>query len=246
MNVFAKLTRTEIKLFLREPVGAFFSLLFPTILVVILGSIPIFRDPSPQLNGLRTIDVYVGIAVALTLAMIGLQVLPMVIATYRERGVLRRIATTPVRPITLLAAQMTASILIAVVSSALCIAVGYLAYDVRLAGNFPGFVLAFLLCALGVFAIGLFVAALVPTGKAGNAVGTLLFFPSMFFAGLWTPREFMPGWVQRIGDFTPMGAGERALHDAMSGAWPNGLSAVVLLGYLVVFGLGAARFFRWS
>ncbi len=246
MTVFAKLTRTEIKLFLREPVGAFFSLFFPTILVAILGNIKIFRDPSPELNGLRTIDVYVGIAVALTVAMTGLQVLPMVLATYRERGVLRRVATTPVRPITLLAAQMTATVLIAAVSSALCIAVGYLVFDVRLAGNFPGFVLAFLLCALGVFAIGLFIAALAPTGKAGNAIGTLLFFPSMFFAGLWTPREFMPDPVQRIGDFTPMGAGERALNDAMNGNWPNWLSAAVLVGYLVVFGLGAARFFRWN
>ncbi|MFI1992827.1 ABC transporter permease [Actinoplanes sp. NPDC020271] len=246
MTVFAKLTRTEIKLFLREPVGAFFALLFPTILIAILGAITAFREPSPELNGLRTIDVYVGIGVALTLAMLGLQVLPMVLATYRERGVLRRIATTPVRPITLLAAQMTAMILMALVSAALCIAVGRLAYGVRLAENFPGFVLAFVLCALGVFAIGLFIAALVPTGKAGNAVGTLLFFPSMFFAGLWLPREFMPDWVQRIGDFTPMGAGERALHDAMSGTWPNWLSTVVLLGYLVLFGFGAARLFRWN
>lgn len=246
MNVFAKLTRTEIKLFLREPVGAFFSVFFPSILVAILGAIKIFREPSPELNGLRTIDVYVGIAVALTLAMIGLQVLPMVLATYRERGVLRRIATTPVRPITLLAAQMTASVLIAAAAAALAITVGFLAYDVPLADNFPAFLLAFLLCALGVFAIGLFIAALVPTGKAGNAVGTLLFFPSMFFAGLWTPREFMPDWVQRIGDFTPMGAGERALNDAMNGNWPHWLPSVVLLGYLAVFGLGAARLFRWN
>ncbi|WIM94795.1 ABC transporter permease [Actinoplanes oblitus] len=246
MNVFTRLTRTEIRLFLREPVSAFFSLLFPSILVAILGNIKIFRDPAPELNGLRTIDVYVGIAVALTLAMIGLQVLPMVLATYRERGVLRRVATTPVRPITLLVAQMTASMLIALCSSALAIAVGYLAFDVRLADNFPGFVLAFLLCALGVFAIGLFIAALVPTGKAGNAVGTLLFFPSMFFAGLWTPREFMPDWVRTVGDYTPLGAGERALNDAMNGHLPNWLSSMVLLGYLVVFGFGAARLFRWN
>jgi ABC-2 type transport system permease protein len=246
MNVFVKLTRTELKLHLREPVGAFFALLFPTILIVILGSIPVFREPSPDLGGLRTIDLYVGIAVALTLAMVGLQVLPMVLATYRERGVLRRMATTPVRPITLLGAQMTAAVVMALASSVLSIAVGYFAFDVSPAENVGGFVLAFLLCAAGVFAIGLLVAALVPTGKAGNAVGTLLFFPSMFFAGLWTPREFMPDWVQRIGDYTPLGAGQRALQDAMTGGWPNWLSSVVLLGYLVIFGLGAARFFRWN
>ncbi|AEV87462.1 ABC transporter [Actinoplanes sp. SE50] len=246
MNVFVKLTRTELKLQLREPVTAFFSLLFPTILVIILGSIPAFRKPSPELHGGRTIDVYVGIAVALSVAMLGLQVLPMVLAAYRESGVLRRIATTPVRPITLLAAQMAALMVMSLGSAALTIAVGFVAFDVPLAGNFAGFVLAYLLCAAGVFAIGLLIAALAPTGKAGNAIGTLLFFPSMFFAGLWTPREFMPGIVQKIGDYTPMGAGERALHDAMTGHWPNGLSAAVLIGYLAVFGLGAARLFRWN
>ncbi|BCJ41627.1 transport permease protein [Actinoplanes ianthinogenes] len=246
MNVFVKLTRTELKLYLREPVAVFFALLFPTILVVILGCIPAFREPSPELGGARTIDVYVGIAIALSLAMVGLQSMPMALATYRERGVLRRFATTPVRPITLLGAQLTAMVLIALASSVLCVAVGYLAFDVPPAGNLLGFLLAFLLTAAGVFAIGLLIAAVAPSGKAGNAIGTLLFFPSMFFAGLWLPREFMPDVVQRIGDYTPLGAGERALHEAMGGSWPNALSSVVLLGYLVLFGLGAARLFRWT
>lgn len=244
--MFAKLTRTELKLLYREPVPAFFSLFFPTILVVILGSIPSFREPSADLGGARIIDLYVGIAVALTLAMLGLQVTPAVLASYREKGILRRLATTPASPLLLLAAQLAAVLLTAVVSSALALAVGRLVFDVPLARNFVGFVVAVLLAALGVFAIGLFIAAIAPTGKAGNAIGTLLFFPSMFFAGLWTPREVMPGVLQRIGDYTPLGAGERALHDTMAGHWPPLLSATVLVGYLVVFGLGAARLFRWS
>ncbi|GIF13184.1 ABC transporter permease [Actinoplanes teichomyceticus] len=246
MNVFARLTRTELTLQLREPVTAFFSLLFPTVLVGILGCIRAFRDPEPALGGARVIDVYVGIAVAMTLAMVGLQVLPAVLATYREKGVLRRFATTPVRPVTLLAAHLTASLLVAVVASALCIGFAAVVLDVPPAENLPGFVLAFLLGAAGVFAIGLLIAAVAPSGKAGNSIGTLLFFPSMFFAGLWTPRELMPRIVQRIGDYTPLGAGERALHDAMTGGWPNALSAAVLAGYLLLCGFAAARVFRWS
>lgn len=244
--MFGKLTVTELKLLAREPVPAFFSLFFPTILVAILGSIPAFRDPNPALGGARVIDVYVGIAVALTLAMLGLQVTPMALATYREKGILRRLATTPARPVLLLAAQLTAALLTAIVASGLAVTVGRIAFDVPLPANPAGFVLAFLLAALGVFAIGLFVAAVAPSGKAGNSIGTLLFFPSMFFAGLWTPREVFPHVLQRIGDFTPLGAGERALHDAMTGHWPSLLSATVLVGYLAVFGLGAARLFRWS
>ena len=246
MRVFTKLTLTELRLFLREPVGAFFVLAFPTILVVILGSIPSFREPDPALGGGRVIDLYVGIAVALVLAMQALQVTPAILATYREKGILRRLATTPVPPRQLLGAQLAMSMICAIGSSALVLAVGRIVFDVPLAGQFAGFVLAFLISAAGVLAIGIVLASLAPTGKAANAIGTLLFFPSMFFAGLWTPRELMPDVLARIGDFTPLGAGERALHDAMTGHWPNVLSVTVLLGYVVVFGFAATRLFRWS
>jgi ABC-2 type transport system permease protein len=244
--MFGKLTVIELKLLAREPVQAFFALLFPTILVVILGSIPAFRKPAPEIGGNTYISLYVGIAVVLTLAMLGLQVTPMALATYRERGILKRLATTPARPSLLLGAQLTAALITAGLAGALAIAVGRIAFDVALPRQFAGFVVALLLTALGVFAIGLFISALAPTGKAANSIGTLLFFPSMFFAGLWTPREIFPRVLQRIGDFTPLGAGERALHDAMTGHWPSLLSATVLVGYLAVFGLGAARLFRWS
>jgi ABC-2 type transport system permease protein len=246
MNVFVKLTRTELKLALREPMLAFFSLLFPTILVIILGCIPAFREASPDLGGGRVIDLYVGIAIALVIAMLGLQTMPAVLATYRERGILRRLATTPVGPFKLLAAQLTMSLITAIISAVLVLAVGRIAFDVPLPGQFAGFLVAFLGCAAGVFAIGLVIAALAPSGKAANSIGTLLFFPSMFFAGLWTPREVMPGVIQRIGDFTPLGAGERALHDAATGHWPALLPIAVLVGYLVIFGVAAAKFFRWE
>lgn len=246
MDVFAKLTRNELRLYLREPLFAFFALLFPTILVIILGSIPAFRVHDPALGGGTVISIYVGIALALSLAMLGLQMVPATLALYREKGILRRVATTPVRPIALLAAQLAAALLAAVFSGALVMAVGRVAFGVRLPGQLAGFVVAYLLSAAGVFAVGLLIAALVPTGKAGNAIGTLLFFPSMFLAGLWTPREVMPAVLRRIGDFTPLGAGERALHDATIGHWPNLLSIAVLFAYVVVFGAAAARLFRWE
>ncbi len=246
MTVFVKLIRIELKLALREPLFAFFALMFPTLLVIILGFIPSFRESSSALGGLRVIDIYVGIAVVLSLALLAIQVLPASLATYRERGILRRFATTPVRPAKLLGAHLAMCLLCAILSTAVVLAVGRLAFDVPLAANLPGFVVAFLLSAAGVAALGLFIAALVPNGMVGNAVGTLLFFPSMFFAGLWTPREVMPAIVQRIGDFTPLGAGERALHETMTGQWPNLLSVTVLVAYVVVFGALAARLFRWE
>jgi ABC-2 type transport system permease protein len=246
MRIFWKLAVSELRLLLREPLVAFFAVIFPTLLVIILGSIPAFRERSPDLGGLRVIDLYVPITLALILAMLGLQMTPAVLATYREKGVLRRLATTPAPPVALLGAQLAVSLIIAVSSATLVLLVGRFAFAVAMPENLLAYVLAFLLAAAAVFAVGLFIAAVAPGGTAANAIGTLLFFPSMFFAGLWAPREVMPAVIQRIGDFTPLGAGERALHEAALGSWPALVSLTVLVAYVVGFGAAAAKLFRWD
>jgi ABC-2 type transport system permease protein len=246
MGVFAKLTGSELKLFLREPLGVFFIVAFPSILVGILGSVPAFREPNPDIGGLRVIDLYVTISITLSLAILALQGMPLVLATYRERGVLRRLSTTPVHPAKLLAAQVASSLLAFAVSTALVLAVGWFAFDVPLPRRLAAYVVAFALVAAALFAIGLFVAAVAPSGKAANAIGTILFFPVMFFAGLWAPREAMPPTLRWIADFTPLGAGEHALHDAAIGLWPHTGQIAVLGAYIVVFGLAAVRLFRWE
>jgi ABC-2 type transport system permease protein len=246
VHAFVRLTRAEFRLFLREPVVVFFSLAFPTVLVGILGAIPDFRKPSPEVGGLRYVDVYVPIAMTLVLAMLALQFAPAVLANYREKGILRRMSATPVGPVALLGAQLVSTLATALASVALISLLGWFAYRVPAPRQFTGYALAFVLTAAALFAIGMFVAALAPSGKAGNAIGTFLFFPTMFFSGLWLPREVMPGWLQRIGDFTPLGAGEHALHDAATGAWPHAAQLLVLVAYAVAFGLAAARLFRWE
>jgi ABC-2 type transport system permease protein len=246
MRVFAHLTRAELRLFLREPMQLFWILAFPSLLVIILGSIPVFREPSGDLGGLRVIDLYVAIAIILTVATLGLQSAPLVLATYRERGILRRLATTPARPVALLGAQLVMSLCTAIVSVVLVLLIGRVVFDVALPRQGFGFAVAFLATAGAAFAIGLFVAAVAPGGKVANTIGTLIFFPLMFFAGLWTPREVFPEVLKRIADLTPLGAGERAVQAAMDGQWPAWGSLTVLVAYMLVFGLAAARLFRWE
>ena len=73
---------------------------------MVLGSIPAFREPDTELGGLRVIDLYVPIIVGFVLAMLAISVLPNYLATYREKGILRRLSTTPVPPSSLLQAQL--------------------------------------------------------------------------------------------------------------------------------------------
>jgi len=242
----SKLTITELRLALREPAFVFFALAFPPLLLVVLGSVPVFRRPDPGIGGLRVIDLYAPIVIAMSIAMLALSGLPQVFATYREKGVLRRMATTPVPPIKLLTAQVVMCVGLAVGTLVLVLAIGRIAFDIALPRQIVGYVLAYVLSVVATLSIGLLIAALAPSGRGAGAIGSVLFFPVLFFAGLWLPRAGMPEVLRRISDFTPLGAGVQSLQDTAGGAWPQLLHVAVMLGWTVVAGAAAARFFRWE
>ncbi len=224
----------------------FFALAFPPILLVILGSIPSFREPDADLGGLRVIDLYAPIVVTLALAMLALNGLPQLFATYREKGILRRMATTPVRPATMLGAQLLMCVALAVGVMVVVLAVARVGFDVALPRQIPAYLIAYLLCVLAMLTLGLLVASLAPSGRGAGAIGSVLFFPVLFFAGLWVPRAGMPEVLRRISDFTPLGAGVQSLSDAAAGHWPQLLHVAVMLGWTLVAGGLAARYFRWE
>ncbi|MFY1693195.1 ABC transporter permease [Plantactinospora sp. WMMB782] len=246
MSALSRLTVTETRLFFREPLIVFFALAFPPILLVIFGAVPAFREPEPSLGGLRVIDLYVPITVATALAMFALNGLSQLFASYREKGVLRRMRTTPVKPGLMLGAQLLMATILSVATMVVVLAVGRLGFDVRLPRLVPAYLLGYVLAALAMFAIGLLVAALAPSGKSAGAIGTVLFFPLVFFAGLWIPRDSMNGVLLTISDLTPLGAGVQSLQDATAGHWPQPLHLAVMLGWTIVAGGLAARYFRWE
>lgn len=246
MRILTRLTLTESTLFFREPAAVFFALVFPPALLVVLGLVPAFREPSADLGGLRVIDLYAPIVVVLALTMLALNGLPQLVATYREKGILRRMATTPVRPAVLLGAQLLMCIAMAVFVMLVVLAIGRLGFDVALPRAVPAYLVAYVLCVLSMLCLGLLVAALAPTGRGAGAIGTVLFFPVLFFAGLWVPRAGMSEALRRISDFTPLGAGVQSLSDATAGHWPQLLHVAVMVGWTLVAGGLAARYFRWE
>lgn len=241
----AKLTKTEAKLLLRDPAAVFFIILFPPLLLIVLGAIPPFREPNPD-TGVRTIDLYVPILVAMAIAMFALSGLPNQLASYRERGILRRMSTTPVSPAMMLVANLIVFVVTALGVTAVLLAIGKLAFDVDLPQQLPGYALVYLLSLVAMLSLGLFIAAVVRTAKAAAAAGQVLFFPILFFAGLWLPRAAMPDTLRQISDYTPLGAGVQALTDTAAGGSPQLLHIGVMLAWIVVTGIAAARLFSWE
>ncbi|HLR83500.1 MAG TPA: ABC transporter permease [Nocardioidaceae bacterium] len=237
---------SEARLLLREPGVIFWVLAFPTLLLVVLGLIPSFRDAQSDLGGQRVVDLYVPVAVLLGMIMAALQALPHGLSSYRERGILRRLRVTPVRPAHLLAAQIAVYAAASSVSALVVLAVGKLGYGVDLPDNALGYIVAFVLAMTGALALGATLAAIAPTTRATAAISSCVFFPTMFTAGVWMPVQTMPGMLRTIVESTPMGAGANALNTAAVGGTPEVVDLAVVIGWSIVFIALAVRLFRWE
>jgi ABC-2 type transport system permease protein len=239
-----KVTLTETKMLGRTPAVLFWAIGFPVAAVIVLGLIPAASKPVAGLGGISVLQTYVPTIVIFTLVMTAVNFLPVTLVSYRERGMLRRMFTTPVKPRTLLTAQVLLNLGIQVATVAL-VAILAVAFGASI-GQPLAFIVAFLLSAAALSSLGLLIAAVCFTGKAANAVGAVLFFVLMFFAGLWIPRATMPTALRDISSFTPGGAGGQVIHSAAAGGWAPWWYFAVLAGYIVVCGIAASRLFRWE
>ena len=243
---FRQLLRTETLLALRQPVGLLLGLGLPVLLLVIFGSIPSFRKAQPSLGGLTYFEIYLPILVSLVFAGTGLLSLPIPLANYRELGILRRLSATPLLPSWELAAQLIINLVLAAVALLILVVAGIAGFGLTAPRSVAGFVIASVLSATAIFAIGLWAAAIARTGRAAAAIGASLFYPLIFFAGLWVPQQIMPAVLRDISDYTPLGASVEALQHSLQTGFPTAAPLLVMAGYTVAFCFLAVRTFRWE
>ena len=247
MSAFRALTTTEARVFAREPAGVFWGLVFPAVLLIVLGfAFPGAREPSDDLGGFRLVDLYSPIVLTLGLVTLAFATLPVILATYRERGVLRRISTTPAHPRLMVLAQLTVHLALAVAAAGLALMVALVVFSVPAPGNAVGFVASFLLAAAALLAVGMVVGAMARTAASGQGIGMALYFPSLFFAGVYLPRGAMPEGLRVVSDLTPSGAAVQALTDTWAGRAPTVSSLLVLVAFALGGAWLAAKRFRWE
>jgi ABC-2 type transport system permease protein len=241
-----KMLLTESKLVVRDAILPLFGVLLPVALLG-FGFIPGTTRPDQKLHGLLGIDTVIpSLAIAVALAMVGAIMLPTYMASYRERGILRRLATTPATPRVLLGAQLIIHVAVILVTVVAVLGIGTGAMGMSVPRHAFGFVLALTLSILALFSIGLVVAAVVPNARVANGVGLLIWFVSAFFAGIYLPKEQMPHLLSRIGDFTPLGAARQAIQDAWGGSGPQPQHLIVLAVVAAICGTAALKLFRWQ
>jgi ABC-2 type transport system permease protein len=245
MKALAKVIKVEAKLFYREPGTWIVAVLLPTIILVAIGLLFAPHKPEPSLGGRRFIDLFVPSMVVMTLATLGPNTMPARLVRYRERGVLRRLSTTPAEPMALLVAQVLINAVVAVIALVLLIVVGAAVFQIPIPQDPIAFVITFVLGMSSLLALGLFIGAIAPTTGTAAAMIVPLFIAVMLLGGVYVPRMFLPDVLQRIGEYTPPGV--QMLLDSWLGTAAPALGPLAVMGMItLVAGVAAVRLFRWE
>ena len=247
MKSLLKMTWMETKLFLREPVGAFFTLAFPLMMLFLFGSI-YGNKPVLEFGGQGTIDVSIPAYTAMIIATSGLMSVTITMAAYREKGVLRRLRTTPVSPLVVLGAQVIVTFAMTSLGMLLLILAGKLVYHVRFEGNALSVLAGFVLGSLSFFGLGFILAGLMPNARTAQIVGMVLLYPMLFLSGAGFPREFLPEAIKKVSTFLPLTYVVNLLRGLWVGeAWSQHTTDVIVLAAMLVVGvLVSVKTFRWE
>ncbi len=247
MKSLLKMTWMETKLFLREPIGAFFTLAFPLMMLFLFGSI-YGNKPVPEFGGRGTIDITLPAYTAMIIATSGLMSITITITSYRETGVLRRLRATPIRPLVVLCAQVFVIFLMTSLGMLLLICAGKLVYHIQFEGNVWSVLGGFVLSSLSFFALGFILASLLKTARTAQIVGMVLLYPMLFLSGAGFPRELLPEAVKKVSTFLPLTYVVDLLRGLWIGeSWNQQLKAVLVLTAMLLVGtLVSLKIFRWE
>jgi ABC-2 type transport system permease protein len=247
MKSLLKMTWMEAKLFMREPVAAFFTLVFPLLYLFLFGIIS-GNEPTPQFSGQRTIDASIPGLTAVVICITGLMAINMTMSTYREKGILRRLRTTPVSPMVVLIAQVVVVFTMTALGMLLLVTAGTLVYHVRFEGNAFSLLAGFVLSSLSFFSLGFILAGTMPTARSAWIVGMVLMYPMMFLSGAFFTVDILPAAIQKVSAFMPLTYVVNLLRGLWNGQpWGDHLLDVgVLAGMLVLGIIVSAKTFRWE
>src|SRR3954469_8108544 len=199
----ARLLRAELMMMFREPLVLTFVVVFPVVTMLIIGG-SFGTDPDPDFGGADPSQWYVASYLTVVIAATGLIMVPVHLASYRERGVLRRFAAAGFPRWSFAAAQLAVGLIAITTASAVLLAVAAPVYGVP-AMAMPGRTIAgLLLGAVAFVSIGIVLGTLLSSARAAQAVGLILFFPSFSRGAGGPPPRVMGAALQSIARSLPL------------------------------------------
>ncbi len=246
MSAVRALAAVEVKLFLREPVTVMFTLALPPLVLYVLAEV-FGNTPDPEgrvYGGVGPMNYYTPAYIGLVIASLGLIGLPVHVASYRERGVLRRFQAARMPARALVISQLVVLFSAVAAGAVILVSLARLTYDVRWPASWGGVLLAVGLGTLAFAAIGVLLGALLPTARAAQSIGVLLWFLMLMVSGGGPPPEVLSQALRDVAAVTPLKHLIVAIQDPWLGRGSNWAELGVLIAILAVTGSLAALALR--
>jgi ABC-2 type transport system permease protein len=241
-----ELAKVEMKLFFREPVTLVFTFGLPLIFYPILGTIFGKISDKHLFGGVGAMAYYTPAYISLVIASIGLVQLPALLAGYKERGVLRRFRASSLPIASLLGAQLAVSLVITSIGAVLLLLIGTMGYGVDLPVDWLLVIFGFSISVICFVAIGFFLGAIIPTARAAQGAGLLLYIIMMLLGGAGPPEEILNHTLVIVGNFTPLKHIVEFIQTPWLGKGWNGTEFVVVAGITVLAAVLSIKLFRWD
>jgi len=242
-----RLTWLEIKIFLREPLGAIGAVVIPVVVYLALGRTLAPNLPQmPRTTGFvyTTAPVFAAILIMLSSVLS----LVTIIAIYREGGILKRLRATPLRPWTILTAHVLAKLVFTAATLILLMLAGRRYYPVDVRIPYVAFTLALVLATWSTLAIGFVIASVIRTARFAQPAGALLFYPMVGLCGLFFPIASLPPGARVLARLVPLTYTVSLLTGILGGdPWSAHLLDIgaLVLVFVVCIAM-SAKFFRWE
>jgi ABC-2 type transport system permease protein len=243
------LTWLEIKIFLREPLGAIGTIVVPVLAFVFLSRVTAgMRAPtSGVMRGLLDAG---GIAtlVSMLISISAVLSLVTIISIYREGGILKRLRATPLRPWTILSAHVLVKLTLTALTMIAMVLAGRRYFAIGPEVPLASFAAALLVSTLSFLSIGFIIASIVPTARFAQPVGAIVFYPMIALSGLFVPIASFPPWLRVTAEVLPLSHSTALMRGIWVGeTWAAHAGDVAALAAVFVVCVGiSARVFRWE
>lgn len=171
------------------------------------------------------------------------------IASWRERGILRRMQSTTLRASTFIAAQITARLVLNGLQAVIVLLVGYVFFGTQVNGSWMTLLFFIILGTLAFMATGFIVAGLAKTPESAGPIAGFISFPMLFVGGVFFPIKNMPEFLQPLVNLIPISHLTTALRQVMNAGATMGAmwtEAVFLIAWLVLAFIVASLTFKWE
>jgi ABC-2 type transport system permease protein len=203
MNAALRLIRAEFRLTMRDPLVLTFVVVFPIVTMLIIGG-AFGTDPDVAFEGQNPAHWYVASYFTVVIAATGLVMLPVHLAAYRERGVLRRFAAAGFPRWSFAVTELVLGLATIAVAGVLLLAVAAPVYGIPAVHDVGRVGLGLLFGSIGFISIGVLLGTLLPSARAAQAVGLMLFFPSFLLGAGGPPPHVMGSVLRQVGDALPL------------------------------------------